>query len=793
MKNPSTVRYLIQMDSGLKLNVRNNMYKKFVASFMASLMAAMTLVSPVMAATALNTYPTFLGKVGDFYVVVGKDAAASDIAGAIDVAANLAQLSYKDTTISGTTSSGLTGTERKVVIPTLSTGGQIAGSGTSQFPSKLRTFHYSGLKEGQYEYRGTKHNYHEEVELDDSGTTMTLTHSTSSPINGTLKMRMDNNATVYKYVFDDTVSSADFSAASANTTSYTNPLKVMVAGREFSIVAVPSTGSFIALVGDVKTLSDGESMTIGDLKFKVAQSFSTATAKIEITDPSGNVVKSSINTGSSESVSYGGSTYNYRVLNSGATASGVPGYAQLLAGKGDIEKTFDGSDTSTVTEFGSKWKISGSFDAASRVQSGDFIKVAYEPASISDAERYFTAGSVFTGPNNYFELRYAGLTPSNTATVTISPVTGQTLYTSTATSGYSTFSGLSGLKISTDVAGSVVNGSNGYDEAYILFNGTSTAGTFADTYYWVGFKDKSTGRITNTTTTWPAKTSVSPNGNLFSAVELTLSYGGPGAQKSFTLTAGFNNQTLFQNITIGNSTETTDAKDAQVVMAFQNKSAAVTTSPPELRLGTTSKVDTNDVRVQVESALADVSDQAGTVLADDGLQVSTVKSNTESDKVVLLVPPETVYGLIQFGKTSGTTTTTTGGTVKEVVAVTTAVAKLDTEVSSGDKTGKHLILVGSSAVNKITAEAYGVPYPTYGSQWVVTKSLPIAENKAVIDVLDGKFASGKQVVVVAGWRAEDTRLASSVLQNYMTKLTGITASQVEVSGSTLATATVTAK
>ncbi|MBI2542749.1 MAG: hypothetical protein HYW24_01005 [Candidatus Aenigmarchaeota archaeon] len=777
---------------------------------MTALMAAMTLVSPALGATALNTYPTFLGKVGDFYVVVGTGGTdakgiASDIAGAIDIAANLAQLSYKDTTISGTTTSGLTGTERKISIPTASGGGAIAGSTANNLPITVKNFHFSGLMTGQYEYRGTKQNYHEEVVLNDTDPNFKLTHSVSSPINGSLKMRVDNRALKYQYVFDSTIASADFSAPSANTTTYTNPLKVKVMGKEFSIVAVPSTTSFIALVGDVKTLSDGESMKTGDLTFKVVQSFSSTTAKIEVTDPSGNVVKSGINTGSTESVSYGGSTYNYRVLSSGATASGVSGYGQVLAGKGDIEKTFDGADISTVTEFGSNWKISGLFNTNGRITSGDKITVEYQPASLTDADRYFVAGGIFKGPNNYFEIKYAGFTPDKFAKVTIEPVSGITVYSNTSTTGYSSSlttccggaSSLNGLKVSSDVSGTIVNGSSGYDEMYILFNGTGDATTWgnAQAGWYLAYKDKATGRITNAdqrtagSTNWPQWPANLSSSN--SPVNITLSYGGPGATSTFYLFGNFSNQTVFQNVTISSGVT---AGSAQVTIAFQNTTIGSTSSAPSFRLGTTTaKDDANDVRATIEATPGqDVSGQEGTLVTDGGVLVYTVKSNVNSDKVVLGIPPETVYGLMQFGKI-GASTTTTGGTVKEVVAVTTAVAKLDNEVSSTDKTTKHLILVGSSAVNKITAEAYGVTYPTYGSQWTKDKSLPIAENKAVIDVLDGKFATGKQVVVVAGWRAEDTRLASSVLQSYATKLSSINASRVEVAGETLATATVMAK
>lgn len=783
------------------------MYKKFVASFMTALMAAMTLVSPaVMGATALNTYPTFLGKVGDFYVVVGAKAAASDVAGAIDVASNLAQLSFKETTTTGTTSSGLTGAERKIVIPADSDAGQIAGGTGNNFPLKLRAFHYTGLKEGQYEYRGTKHNYHEEVELDDSGTALQITHDTASPINGTLKMRLENNATTYKYVFDDTIAAADFSGTAASTSNYQNPVKVTVAGREFSIVAIPSATSFIALVGDVKTLSDGESMKVIDLTFKVTQSFSSSTAKIEVTDPSGNVLKTGINTGSTESVSYGGATYNYRVLSSGATASGVPGYGQLLAGKGDIEKTFDASDTATVTEFGSNWKISGSFATVGNITSADYIKVAYEPGSLTDATRYYTAGSTFKGPNNYFELKYAGYTPDKFAQVTITPVTGITVYNSTVATGYSTTinggaTGLNGIKISTDVAGSIVNGTTGYDEAYILFNASGTATDFNRTFYWLAFKDKSTSRVVNADALtgnsngqWPAEINVSaPTGDdgkpPMSTVTLALSYGGPGAQKTYNLNARLNSSTVFNNITIANSTALTGIP-VQVSIPVQNKDAPSTSTAPTFRIGANAaKVDTNDLIVRVGDTdgdrLVDVSDQVGTVITDDGVQVYTVKSNVEGDKVVLGIPPEQVYGLVQFGKI-GVAAATTGGTVKEVVAVTTAVAKLDSEVTSADKTGKDLVLVGGPCANTLVADLKTAGKFAYGcADWP-------AKNVGIVEVVDNAFATGHEAVVVAGTRAEDTRLASSVVQSYATKLSSINASKVEVTGTALATATVTA-
>ncbi len=797
------------------------MNKKFVAGFMTALMAAMTLVSPALGATALKDYPTFLGKVGDFYIVFGKDAAASDVAGAADIAANLAQLSNTPTAVGGgttTTSAGTT--DRKVGVSPSSSGGQIAGTGTSQFPGTLRNFHFSGLKESKFSFKGTDHSFHESVILPQTGSTLSLTHSLGSPINGTLKMRADSNAAELRFIFDDSITANDFVGTAANSTHYSDPLKVTVAGREFQIVAVPDATSFKALVGTVKTLSDGDSMTVGDLKLKVVQSFATSTAKIEVTDPSGNVLKSGINTGSTESVSYGGTTYNYKVLSSGATASGVLGYGQVVFGKGDVEKVFDNSVTATVSEFGSDWTISGSFAAAGRVQTNDYISVKYNPQSLTDATRYFTAGNSFKGPNSYFEINYAGYYTGSFAKVTLEPVTGQTVYSSTAATGYSTNTSLNGLKISSDVAGTLVSSatgsSTGYTEIYLLFNGSASTANFNNTNYWMAYKDTSTSRIVNfNNTRYPAffntsgatvttydlsrNTAGESNASIASSAtgtpveNITLSYGGPGAQITYVLGFLFSGSTLL-NTTISGVYNVTGATQVESIsFAFQNRSQASTTTAPELVLGANSgTADASDVRARVESSLQNVETQIGDLITDEGIQVYSVKSNVESNKVVLGVPPETVYGLVKFGKTTASTTAAAGSTVNVVVPVTTSVAKLDSEVTTADKTGKDFVLVGGPCKNSMVADA-----KTAGKFAYSCTTWP-ASNFARIQVIDDYPSTGHQTVIVAGTRADgsDTRLGTQVLLTAdgttAFKLSGQTGQTVDVTGAALATATISA-
>jgi S-layer protein (TIGR01564 family) len=142
-----------------------------------------------------------------------------------------------------------------------------------------------------------------------------------------------------------------------------------------------------------------------------------------------------------------------------------------------------------------------------------------------------------------------------------------------------------------------------------------------------------------------------------------------------------------------------------------------------------------------------------------GVVIMNPKSHGASDEAVFKVPNEQVFAKVSV-KSTGSTTTTASGGVKQVVPVTNAVAKLDTEVSL--PVGKHLVLVGGPAVNRLSAQAMGLTYPTYGGSGL----LPFAEGEGYVALVDGVLESGKYAVVVAGWEADQTRDACSVLQQF---------------------------
>ena len=137
-------------------------------------------------------------------------------------------------------------------------------------------------------------------------------------------------------------------------------------------------------------------------------------------------------------------------------------------------------------------------------------------------------------------------------------------------------------------------------------------------------------------------------------------------------------------------------------------------------------------------------------------------SQGNGEQVVLEVPNEQVFAKIVV-KGPGTSVTLAGGdTYKNVIPIEVSVAKLDTEV--GGNPGKHLILVGDAAVNRLSAQVMGLSYPTYGASGL----FPFSEGQAIIKLYEDAIEPGYVALLVAGWSADDTRNAATVMQQYST-------------------------
>ena len=104
------------------------------------------------------------------------------------------------------------------------------------------------------------------------------------------------------------------------------------------------------------------------------------------------------------------------------------------------------------------------------------------------------------------------------------------------------------------------------------------------------------------------------------------------------------------------------------------------------------------------------------------------------------------------GSSGGSVTTET------VLPITADVVKLDSEVTSSDKSGKDLVLFGGSCINSLVADlADAAKFPYGCADWP-------GRDFGRVEVIEDAFASGKMALVIAGTRAGDTDLAARVVQ-----------------------------
>lgn len=147
-------------------------------------------------------------------------------------------------------------------------------------------------------------------------------------------------------------------------------------------------------------------------------------------------------------------------------------------------------------------------------------------------------------------------------------------------------------------------------------------------------------------------------------------------------------------------------------------------------------------------------DYYGTLVERNTDQQGTIKISYPDDQVVAVVAMGTDPQFSLSGETEGTK-------VKQAVPVKTPLGKLDTEITSSDKTTKNLILVGGPAVNILVRELADAG-KTKTRDWYIEQGA----GTAIIDLVENAFTSGKSALVVAGHSAEDTRAATTIMQTY---------------------------
>jgi len=761
-------------------------YEKTIAGFMAALLAAM----PV-AFAATNVSDAF-GKLGtngvlDAVIVVGSGAAASDVAGAADIAVRLAELSYTTTTTSGSTAvDGLSKDGIGICTSaTPDTACQLM-DGTNGFPSSgiVKSFHYSGLKDTTYSWRADDYDYREQVDI--AGVTLRHSWSTTD-INGTPKMQIDSGDVFYEWIAEELLNGT----GAKTTKNYTYPVYITMLGKTFAIIATTGENSFIALSGSIGTATATSGVTYGDYTVYSDLGKDNSWARIIIKDKNGNTVDTKvINEGDSYDIA--SISLTVKITDSRALDDGtVVGTDVVFGPKGTTEKTYDTSadTTSTGTESDrfpgeTDWGVqtkSSNFPAgtAGSIPSGSTIQVIYKPTTT----KYLKQGEKLVLPNNYAELGYLGFNTDKFATITVKTVTSQTAYNYSADT--QSFGNLNGLEISSDVAGSIVaSNGNAYTKAYVLFNKTFDFGGIAMPVMF-GYYDQSKQKIlVNGTPDKNYESTVAEfvtkwiNGSTTTWVDnatyaFKLNYGSVGENDFYlNVTVNANTSTYLFYVRAGT------AASGNINATYQNKTLWSGTNNLEFRLGpTASSADPGDVEVTTEAVTRQLIGQTvQDILDDSGVTVVAPNSNSAANWVVLKIPSKTLENKVYFGKLGSSTT---GGTVKQLVAYKSALAVLDTEVTAAHK-AKNMVVVGGPCVNSVVADLASAGKFKYScSAWP-------GRDFGFVSVIDDAYTTGKVVVVVAGTRAADSRLASTVFQQYDSLLSGRNNTAVEVTSATSA-------
>jgi hypothetical protein len=697
----------------------------------ATILTALTLLNPVFAAYTLGDYPGFLfdeDRNLAAYVVYGNDAAISDVVGGTDLAVRLAAESYETVSTGGDSTTVTGGESENVAIGK-------ALTASSYLDSSFTDDDLVGLQDSVLTFQTDNFNFHDEVVLGTSTPSIESSYSGAEPDYGSgVYMEATSGAFSYYYVFDE--------AINISTATSDQPLEIDFMGKTLKITGVDSSipdTKFDAYVGDTYSMSIGDSVTVEGKVVtleNVASSGNTVRVSIDgtlytvtNTQTKGGVQISVLSTFYAETLSERGAT-----LVMGKQASASYGNDDVYY-KDNSVCNDDPNDTDCW-----KWVINGlrANAAGDKLSTnvGPTLGVQSDFILASKEANPVTAGGCYKYPNGYAEVCFNSLTVEDDKYMTLqmSKRTSQNLGGTTFDTWYIQAGDAQGIELNdSSLAG--ISSSKRTQEVWLVPN-TST--------WSVWYRDTDGSKATAGETT----------ANFFASV-----YYGDTKTENVRLYIANNSGFTMSNITmyiVGKTT--TDLSDERLIYPITHTASAVTS------LGASASAEEASELVYYSGSGAETT--IGTRDEDGrtkyGIVVLDPKSNGPSDRVSLKVPNEQVFAKVVVKGPGTTVTTAAGDVVKNVVPITTAVAKLDTEVSLPVK--KHLVLVGSAAINRLSAEVMGLDYPTYGS----SGSFPFESGEAYIKVYEDVLEDGYVAVLVAGWDAEDTRNACSVLQQYET-------------------------
>ncbi len=717
-----------------------NVIKKIAAIGSGALMAA-TCFGVAGLATDLSDYPAPFVADGKWVglIAVGSDAAAGDIIGATDIAATLAQVAGG--TAGTTTVTG--GKEKEVDLGTYLNA--TANFGTTALDDDdlaglQDTAITIDIAEGDDDF-----DVSDQLKISGIGTDaasiqtgLTFAANQDEDFKEDAFMAIPKGSIGYYYVFDD----APTATVNLSGADDSYPIELDFLGKKLIITGTTAT-SVTAQVGEEFFMNTDDTVTVLGHTVKLINVGSAGAVVVSV-DGTQETVSGVEKVG----------TMRIKVKETFYSDTKAERSATLVIGE-DATKTYDNDDPYIgEDEDDPNWV----WDLAGVNGLTPTIGITWDQV-YDDPEEVIAIGGSFALPNNYVTIKPTAYTVNDYQTYTIGTESGITLSYNNGTGGdfktsakavHIEASGGSddGLKVSTYET----------DDIYLYLD-TVTNDTI------VFYKDTDDNKIKDALTYF----------NTTGDDKFTLEYqdssigvdGVINASGQLTLTIDEqNNDGTTNNLNL--FLQPVGWAAADLYYGYIGHSDGDTVTASDLTYGT-----------------KDISGWEENTRTQKGLIVHSYDASASSDEFVFEVPSDTADMAVNvLISSSGTKTTVTGGagTMSGV-----PVAKLDTEIT--DAKAQNLILVGGTAVNKLTAEALGLTYPTYGTDASVATG--IGAGEATLKLVENAFGGTNTALIVAGWEAADTRAAANVLKDYSAYSATLTGKQVIVK-STAGTITLSA-
>ena len=667
----------------------------------AAISAGATMMGATMmgaVAADLGDYPSPFVNNGELngLVVVGSASSAGDIVGAGDLISTLTQA-----TVSASSSTTVTegGEDKEIGLDA-----SLSSFGT------LTDNEVAGLIDDEIEWNDTDIDVHEELVL---GAAMTMLASGES--NGEEEMGSDmylgttGTGFTYKYVFEDAINSGATDLISNLDSD--EPLTIEILGTSVEITDMAAS-AFTYKLADEYSLFTGDSVTVDGKEVSLVNVASGSSANVVITvDGEQETVGSTSETVNGLKVQVSDTFYSddledrFAVLRIGADLS-------KTATDGQAVELYGGDDTDSDNEY--QWTIS-------LAGANSYIGVEYDAISdeLDDTWAPVGVGGAISMPNGYAAVTFDSMTTSNYVDVEINAGGSESVNDTTVDVWEFTASEEDGFYINSEEVDTVFLSSN------LAHNGNSDENTTVTWHYQDDDGDWHNVTASNNTEALQVQYK---SGSYLEIV--------PG----IGVTAGI-------NVTVHASNISGIDDDLEVYLGYD--------ADGDTLIGNAE----DEVAGEVQLGETDYSTREYDIIRDGGIILRDPDGNLQGKgSVEFSIPEEEVKANIIVSGPETTTTTQQFSSVTVNSVAGQSVIKLDTEVT--DPASRNLILVGGPAVNRLTAQAMGLNYPTTGAD------SGVPEGAALIRMVENAFGGSNTALVVAGWDAEDTRAAASVLQNY---------------------------